>query len=281
MYNLKLYFLVGFIFASFFCAGQSQRFYYEFNYVTDSTKVDNLETELMHLDIFKDHSEFLSSQQALRDSSMFNVKQKSNEIGTNMKEGKVRMKIYKGSTKYSIENIGIEHLKIIHQNPIVWTLHNEHKTIGKYTCQKATTELNGRKWIAWFTSDLPIQGGPYVFDNLPGLILEIQDEEKLFTFLYKGNRTIKNSAPNITFTNRIPYPKVSREQFNKKWKIFRENPVGFREQWVIMNPTISNSKYYDANGNLLNTEKVYKEDREKVKRDIIHYNVFIDKHLYQ
>lgn len=260
---------------------QSKRFYYEFRYITDSLKTDSISSEIMQLDIFKIHSEFLSSQQAIRDSSIFNIKQKSNEIGSNLKQGNVKIKIYKGKENYSQEWVGIENFKIPFNRNQNWNISSETKKILNYNCQKATITLNGRNWIAWFTSEIPIQNGPYIFMNLPGLIVEIKDSEEFFSFSLIGNKTIKNSSPNISFTNRIQIPKISREQFNKKWIIFRKDPIGFREQWVITNPNIMNPQYYDANGNLLNKDKVYREDREKIKEQISKNNVFIDKKLYK
>lgn len=278
---MRLLIFIALVLFSSQIKSQSQRFFYELKYVSDSTKIDSVSTELMQLDIFKNHSEFLSAQQAVRDSAIFNVKQKSNEVGSNLKEGTVRLKTYKGLEKYSYESVGVEQFKIVYKEKLNWTLTNERKEIGKYNCQKATINFNGRSWTAWFTTEIPIQDGPYLFDNLPGLILSVEDSKKKFSFNYVGNIKIKNSSPNISFTKRIEYPTITREQFNKKWKIFRQNPIGWREQWVINNPNIQSSKYYDANGLLLNKDKVYKGDREKIKLKLARENTYIDKDLYR
>ena len=36
-----------------------------------------------------------------------------------------------------------------------WDITSEEKKIGEYNCRKATLEKDGRKWTAWFTTDLP------------------------------------------------------------------------------------------------------------------------------
>ncbi|WP_082376981.1 GLPGLI family protein [Chryseobacterium indologenes] len=54
-------------------------------------------------------------------------------------------------------------------------LHNETRKIGSYTCKKAEGTYKGRHYIAWYTNEIPISDGPYVFKGLPGLILEIFD----------------------------------------------------------------------------------------------------------
>jgi GLPGLI family protein len=60
---------------------------------------------------------------------------------------------------------------------IKWNIVEEVKMIKNYTCLKATTEFRGRKYIAWFTPDIPISDGPWKFKGLPGLILSITDED--------------------------------------------------------------------------------------------------------
>ena len=58
---------------------------------------------------------------------------------------------------------------------INWKILNEKRKIKSFDVQKAESEFGGRKWIAWFTNDIPIQDGPYKFYGLPGMILEITD----------------------------------------------------------------------------------------------------------
>ncbi len=67
-------------------------------------------------------------------------------------------------------------------NNIDWWLSNESKNIGKYKCQKAVCKRYGRTWIAWFTKEIPFPFGPYKFNKLPGLILEVYDDKKDYVF---------------------------------------------------------------------------------------------------
>lgn len=69
-----------------------------------------------------------------------------------------------------------------------WELKPEKKYISTYLCRKATLKYKGRTWRAWYTQDLPIQAGPYIFRNLPGLIVYMED----FTGSYKFSlRSVK------------------------------------------------------------------------------------------
>lgn len=61
-----------------------------------------------------------------------------------------------------------------------WNLHNETKKIGKFISNKATIKFRGREYIAWYTNDIPLPYGPWKFQGLPGLILEVYDIDEVF-----------------------------------------------------------------------------------------------------
>lgn len=121
-------------------------------------------------------------------------------------------------------------------NNISWNIFKENKTILNYLCQKATCSYRGRNYIAWFTKEIPKNIGPLKFGGLPGLILEIQDTEKIFT--YEANQIILNSSFNLDvfeniFSNDVKY--ISFKEFveiqNKhmedfKARIAASRPVG-------------------------------------------------------
>lgn len=66
--------------------------------------------------------------------------------------------------------------------PMQWKLINEKKNILTYECYKAETTFRGRNFIAWYTKDIPISDGPYKFAGLPGLILEVYDDNDNFHY---------------------------------------------------------------------------------------------------
>lgn len=57
-----------------------------------------------------------------------------------------------------------------------WILQDEYKDIEKYKCQKAITNFRGRNYSAWFTYEIPVTTGPWKFNGLPGLILQVNDD---------------------------------------------------------------------------------------------------------
>ncbi|MFA5514377.1 MAG: GLPGLI family protein [Sphaerochaetaceae bacterium] len=64
-----------------------------------------------------------------------------------------------------------------------WELLDETDSIGNYPVQKAHCTYGGREWVAWYTSSVPINDGPYKFRGLPGLIIKIHDEKEHYVFI--------------------------------------------------------------------------------------------------
>ncbi|MDY6994280.1 MAG: GLPGLI family protein, partial [Pseudomonadota bacterium] len=80
---------------------------------------------------------------------------------------------------------------------IEWVIKNEYKKIGAFNVQKALTQFRGRKYTAWFSVEIPISAGPWKFHGLPGLILEIQDEELGVQFLFSSIKIPYNIASEL------------------------------------------------------------------------------------
>ena len=64
---------------------------------------------------------------------------------------------------------------------LTWELKNEFKNILGYKCQMAATSYGGRYYIAYFTTDFPvfISDGPWRFQGLPGMILEVRSTDNV------------------------------------------------------------------------------------------------------
>lgn len=107
-------------------------------------------------------------------------------ITLNQHEGegpKVNFQVYPKNNEplLTIDYLGNE--KIIYREPyskMIWKLEDETKTIVNYVAHKATTKFRGRTYTAWFTYQLPASVGPWKFNNLPGIILELTDDSKAF-----------------------------------------------------------------------------------------------------
>jgi GLPGLI family protein len=63
-----------------------------------------------------------------------------------------------------------------------WKLLSDTDTLQGYPVQKATCKFGGRKWEAWFTTEIPYNDGPYKFNGLPGLIIKVFDNKHNYVF---------------------------------------------------------------------------------------------------
>jgi len=69
---------------------------------------------------------------------------------------------------------------------IAWEIKEDTLTIGKFKCKKAIGDFRGRTYIAWFTEEIPLPYGPFKLYGLPGLILQAEDSEKMFSVYMKS-----------------------------------------------------------------------------------------------
>lgn len=105
---------------------------------------------------------------------------------------------------------------------INWQITGEKKKILSYNCQKATAIFRGRTYEAWFTHQIPVREGPYKFDGLPGLILEISDSQKHYEYTCIGIQQPKQ--PVLIKFWRWRYERISREKLNQTIKRAYKNP---------------------------------------------------------
>ncbi|WP_421919156.1 GLPGLI family protein [Marinifilum sp.] len=55
----------------------------------------------------------------------------------------------------------------------LWKIEAESKTILGYQCNKASCSFRGRKYIAYFTREVPFKAAPWKFHGLPGVVMEV------------------------------------------------------------------------------------------------------------
>ncbi|AFR35079.1 GLPGLI family protein [Riemerella anatipestifer] len=105
-----------------------------------------------------------------------------------------------------------------------WKISSTTKKIGDYLAVKATTRYSGRNYEAWFTQEIPFSYGPYLFQGLPGLILEIRDTANHYAFtLFK----IEKLDTVMTKGSGKEVLEVTREKYKKLERVYHENPGQF------------------------------------------------------
>lgn len=98
---------------------------------------------------------------------------------------------------------------------MIWKLTSHKKNIGKFECKKATTNFRGREYEVWYTEQIPVPLGPWKFNGLPGLILEVKDASETFKWELKS---VKNTTFSIDSKIKINkgYEILTYEDFDKK-----------------------------------------------------------------
>lgn len=274
-------FSILFLFFSLMVSAQNNRIVYEYKFRPDSTKTDSIKTEWMYLDITKKGSKYYSKTAFESDSIVYESIKKQLASGT----GNISVNRQRGGegVKYEVEKtypeykitlvsaIGNDYYKVSEDRKVNWKIQPDKKQIGEFGAQKATTDFAGRSWVAWFTTDVPVQDGPYKFSGLPGLIVEISDETGSHKMELKGIKKIAETkgeelntqGKDIPFTKKKPI-EVNRQQYAKQLKQYENDPVqGMRE--ILNRP---NSKVMiNVNGREISNPKDVLRELEKNARE--------------
>jgi len=211
---------------------QTNRFVYQVTSKPDITNKNDIKTENAYLDISAEKSMFYSENRIKRDSVMQANRQSGGARGFNREQ----MDGLRTNINYSIEKnkkdqktfykerLGRDQYSYEEDRPLNWKILSETTKIGDYKVQKAETDFGGRKWTAWFTTDLPYQDGPYKFNGLPGLVVKAEDSTGDYSFDLMKNYKISDFPEMTTFGNVI---KVKRTDYVKQQEKFKADPMSF------------------------------------------------------
>lgn len=94
-----------------------------------------------------------------------------------------------------------------------WIISDSTDTVLSYPCRKAALKFRGRDYVAWYSSDIPINEGPWKFMGLPGLIIKIQDSAQHFSFTLIGLEQL--NPPVAMELDDTKYMKCTRAEFEK------------------------------------------------------------------
>ena len=111
-------------------------------------------------------------------------------------------------------------------NSINWKI--ESNVIKDVKFKKATANFLGRNWIAYYDENIPINDGPFIFSGLPGLILEIHDEQNYFKWKltsYKLDYNDNNYTMNLLNHKIQKFSNISEIDFKKIMKEDFLNPI--------------------------------------------------------
>ncbi|MBP7499507.1 MAG: GLPGLI family protein [Chryseobacterium sp.] len=266
--KLKLLFILLTI--SFNLKSQNQRFLYEYKSVSDSLNPENIESEIMALDVTDKFSKFYSYDNFKFDSiSKSNVDKGISDSNLKIKKSKnlsIVIKEYPEFSVLMISRIGQIKYNVKDGRILKWKISPENDVFGNFKIQKAESEFAGRKWTAWFTTEIPIQEGPYKFRGLPGLILKIYDSTNSHIFTLAGIQKLKKVSSkddNFVFdfgTNQ----NLTQEKYKQIFNEFRNDPnKSIRQTLSEMDEVNDNGKMVNKNDYLREREKRLKEEIKK------------------
>ena len=210
---------------------QIQRFYYDYKFIPNKNEISDIKEELMVLETHKEGSQFFSDtvlksdiaikkdlELQLKTTGQINVKKDA-------QKGLVRYQISKTYPDFKVflhSRMSMDRYKVEDARKMNWNIKNEQSTIGEWKVQKAELNFAGRKWIAWFSTEIPIQDGPYKFHGLPGLIVKIEDETKSHQFELKGIEKIEKLTENIFNSKEIS---INQKQYAKAVSDYENDPT--------------------------------------------------------
>ena len=210
---------------------------YSVNYQPDSTDVKSkINGLLFTLLIGKNESVYADKNKILLDSILIGVEKgkiRPDYVLSNLNsvpKPVSNAKIIKNKNEnkiFYIDNISSQtYIYSEKLNLMKWNIKEDTASISNYKCQKAETFYAGRKYVAWFTTEIPFSDGPYKFNGLPGLIINLSDSKKHFEFtLIKFEKT-----DNLKMPTSIEKPvKISKRKYYMLRDSYFSNPIPFME----------------------------------------------------
>jgi hypothetical protein len=134
-----------------------------------------------------------------------------------------------------------------------WTLHEDTATISGYLCKRATTHYRGRDWEVYYTSEIPLNRGPWKLWGLPGLITRATDADHYFLFEMEAFKRLTNPVPIVYIHREIggkggytgaEYKKISKKTYLEYERLYHEDAIAFGDF-----ETGSHPEFFDESGN--------------------------------
>lgn len=235
---------------------------YKVNYSLDSLNRDKQDTDELYLYTGSNFGVFTYYNVIEREKRIEKMKRKygsnaSVEYYTNANNPSFSKTFYKNLQSGEITTSSIlgekEYLYQEPETSFKWKIEDSTKSIKGYSAQKATTHFAGRDYVAWFTLEIPVQDGPYLFHGLPGLIVELYDLKKDYNFNLKSIDKLEQAK---TWTLPTDAKSVTKSQFKENKEQFRKNALLSSDFSYMMShtPGIEGSLSTDQNGKVINAD---------------------------
>lgn len=264
---------LSFTFKAYTQASGSYRFTYQFTFQRDTNDVNSKSKELYLLDEFKDHSTFVGVNKLRADKmmdSMMKVMDSRFGGGGNFMSIARSNAPSTGYILYKYPNSSVEYQSTVggtlygykEQMQLDWKISDSSGKYGDYDCQVATVSYGGRDWKAWFTTDIPVQDGPYKFGGLPGLIVKMEDSKNqcLFELTEVGTISLENQ----------PVPKaekISKSELVKMTENLNSKPLSAIMGSLPAGVNVNSANIRDREGNPISFEDIEKRRQEALRKN--------------
>jgi len=261
--KLKYLFFILCLTIGFFGFSQNYQVLYKVDFHPKKENTD-LKTEYMRLETSGSKSIF------------YNFSNKEDSIA-GLKENRVpylRFTVIQEDKRYSYYG-NFNDLYYVFNEPLKtgWTVNNKTSDFSGYKVQEARIELDGRKWTALFSPEIPISAGPYKFSGLPGLILKVYSEDGDYSF--EMIELIKSTSSGYADTfSKTKYVKISKKKADAFIFNFLKDPGSQNFKLVNTSGDQFDYKFSGSRG------ASYKDMNNYLKGVIKKYNNPIDGKIY-
>ncbi|RYE36673.1 MAG: GLPGLI family protein [Sphingobacteriaceae bacterium] len=201
--------------------------YYTFSHIRDTTNRANVYTENMELLLGKNASVYRSTDHRLESEQLKRLIAEQRNAGAT---GTVSVKLahkphdinkpyyqFQAEKKLIRQEKQVNYYLVEEVWPVMnWKITTDTTSFKSLHCQKAITVFKGRSYEAWFCPALPFRSGPWKFNGLPGLILEVSDSRKEVVFKFAGLEDVSKitESPDLTTETNSNAEQLARNDEN-------------------------------------------------------------------
>lgn len=120
-----------------------------------------------------------------------------------------------------------------------WQLLPIYKEVNHHRCQKAIGTYMGRRYEAWFATDMEAKAFPWKFYGLPGLIMEVYDTQQQYRFTFIDAYPCQGEI--ALFPSRRY--KTTKQKFLAEQISYLKDPIGYLESTATVKIKFGNSKH--------------------------------------
>lgn len=214
---------------------------YNFSYKTKPDQTEFTKTDLMYLDIGQKTTKFYSRHEQIRDSLTKDAIDKGLSVAgirdarKGYKQGTTTVHYQYFDKKQTLTVNTYLSLGFMYKEPmptISWTIKDDEIELSGFKCRKAIATCFGREWCVYFTSEIPLNNGPFKLWGLPGLIVRATDKDNYFQYELTGFYRLQGVVPilfkNANHSGRM-YAEINKQQFLEYEKMYYKNAISFAE----------------------------------------------------